>query len=133
MAILSCSLENAQLDYRFPMEIQKQSANISDISKASDGQKEIINLAFMLAIMAHLDLKDYPLFLDEIGSAFDQTHQSKSADFIKWLIETNQCSQIWLATHSAIDHGGLKDSQICVLNANNISVPQVYNQHVSIS
>ena len=133
MAILSCSLENAQLDYRFPMEIQKQLTTISDISKASDGQKEIINLAFMLAIMAHLDLKDYPLFLDEIGSAFDQTHQSKSADFIKWLIETNQCSQIWLATHSAIDHGGLKDSQICVLNANNISVPQVYNQHVSIS
>lgn len=133
MAIISCSLENAQLDYRFPINIQQHTSIVSDISKASDGQKEIINLAFMLAIMTHLDLKDYPLFLDEIGSAFDQAHQSKSADFIKWLIETNQCSQLWLATHSAIDHGGLKDTQVCVLNANNISVPQVYNQHVSIS
>lgn len=134
MTIVSCSLENAQLDYRFPIDIQRHSlSTVGDISKASDGQKEIINLAFMLAIMTHLDLKDYPLFLDEIGSAFDQAHQSKSADFIKWLIETNQCSQIWLATHSAIDHGGLKDSQVCVLNANNISVPQVYNHHVSIS
>ncbi len=133
MDILSCSIDSGELDYRFPICIDKQSSIIGDISKASDGQKEIINLSFILSIMNHLNLKNYPLFLDEIGSAFDQAHQSKSADFIKWLIETNQCSQIWLATHNAIDHGGLNDSQVCVLNANNISTPSVYNEHVSFS
>ena len=63
--IQSCGIESGGLDYRFPISINGESSPASDISEGSTGIKDVINFTFQLIVMAYLDLKDYPLFMDE--------------------------------------------------------------------
>ena len=133
MRILPCRSKDGSLDYKFPLEVPEADQVCPDISDGSKGQKEIIDFAFMLAVMVYMDLKDYPLVLDELGSPFDETHRKKLIHFIKWLLDAKQCSQIWMISHFAADHGGLSNAEVCVLNTANIAVPEKYNTHVSIN
>lgn len=133
MRIIPCGKDTGSLDYRFPLSVLSTDTVAPDISKASDGQKEVIDYAFTLAVMAYLDLKDYPLFLDELGATFDEAHRKKLVHFNKGLIEGNQCSQIWMISHFITEHGGMTDSETCVLDATNVAVPEVYNKHVEMS
>ena len=133
MEIIPCTNTSGELDFRFPLKVMDQPTPVFDIAKGSEGQKEVINFMFLLTVLAYTDLKDFPLFLDEIGSAFDDTHKSKLVMFIKSLLDSTHCSQIWLVSHFAADHGGLTDSQTCVMDSANVAVPDKANLHVAMS
>ena len=124
---------DGELTYRFPLTIDQQSLTVSDISKCSAGQEEVINLAFMLTVMRLMGLSDYPLFLDEPATAFDEAHRRNLALLNKDLLESGQCSQIWMVSHFMPEIGGIIDTETCVLDSSNIAVPSHYNEHVQLS
>ena len=121
-----------ELSYRFPLTIDQQPQAVADISKCSAGQEEVINLAFMLTVMNRMGLSDYPLLLDEPATAFDETHRRNLALLNKELLESGQCSQIWMVSHFMPEIGGIIDTETCVLEASNIALPSHYNEHVQI-
>ena len=132
MKIMPCSKSETELDFKFPLKVMSKNTTISDIIKGSSGQKEIINFVFTLAVMVYLNLKDFPLFLDEIGTKFDPAHKSNLIMFVKWLIENELCTQIWMVSHYATDHGGLANSEVCCIDSSNVTLPDTYNEHVLI-
>ena len=133
LKISTCSNNNGELDYKFPFRVVGRESPIDDIADGSTGQREIIDFVFMITVMVYMDLIDFPLFLDEMGSSFDETHKSKLVMFIKWLLETKHCSQIWMVSHFAADHGGLTEAETCVLDGSNIAIPDNSNLHVNMN
>lgn len=122
---------NTALDFKFPISVDGKLG--PDIKEASSGQGDIIDLAVKRIIMAYKDLEDYPLFLDEVGASFDYTHRMKLMEYIRRLIAGGQCSQMFLIQHYSSEYGGLSNSDIVVLNPNNIIVPTEYNKNVTMS
>lgn len=132
MEIMPCKNDKGELDYKFPIQIKGEAKLIPDIKMGSKAQTDMINFAFVLMIMNYLDMTDYPLLLDELGRTFDDKHRSKLIDFNKMLLETKQCSQLFLVSHFMVEHGAFANSQVCVLDETNIAVPENYNEHVTI-
>ena len=132
LTVVSCGLDGSDLDYKFPLSYDCESGGVKDIAEGSTGQKEIVNFAFMLTVMAYLGANEYPLFLDEVGGGFDELHRKKLIHFIKCLLDVQKCPQLWIVSHFAAEHGGLNNAEICVLNETNIVTPSTYNQHVTI-
>lgn len=133
LVIQSCDLvegESIDLDYLFPMKVGEEEFVVSDVLKGSEGMREIINLAFRITAMQYLDLQDYPLYLDEVGRTFDKEHRNAAAMMIRSLIEQSSFSQIFMISHYENLYGALAGAQVCVLNPNNITTPESYNQHV---
>lgn len=133
LVIQSCEItdgETLDLDYRFPVKIHTQEKPIADVSKGSTGIIEIINLAYRLTAMHFLGMHDYPLYLDEAGSAFDPAHRSEFAKMLTSIVEQSTFSQVYLISHYFDLYGGLPNVETCVLSKLNITPPAVYNKHV---
>jgi hypothetical protein len=131
MTVLGCHLENGGLDYKFPIDTEGQL--VPDISLGSAGMRDVIDLGFVLVMRQYLNLVDYPIFMDETGSTFDSAHRSNLLRFIKNLLDTQQCQQIFMINHYADWHGGLSNYEAVVLDNRNIVVPSIYNQNVKIN
>lgn len=132
LKILPCGQDDAELDYKFPLQSGAHSEPNVDIAYGSTAQVEIVNLAFKLTAMLYLGMTDYPLYLDELGAAFDEQHRINVMNFIRQLMEVNQHSQMFLISHYAANHGAFTNAQVLVLDGANIAVPGEYNKHVVI-
>jgi len=126
-----CGLEDKGLDYRFPLQVADET--IPEINLSSQGQRDIINFAFTVVLVDHLGLSDYPLYLDELGASFDDVHRSNLLNYIKRLVETNYCSQMFMVNHYSSVYGGINNMDTVVLSSDNIVVPERYNDSVCIS
>ena len=113
------------LTYKFPYTVD--GVLITDLNKTSKGQKEIIDFAFNVVIMSYMGLDEYPLFLDEIGTAFDHTHRGNLMSYVKQLIENGSCSQMFMISHFLLEYGAFNNADTVVLDSNNILVPEEYN------
>lgn len=136
MEVQDCSVsteEGAELDYRFPVLVQTKDNIIPDVGKCSMGMQEIMNLAFRIVAMRYLGLSDYPIYLDELGSALDTEHKSQIVILIKYLIEQCSFSQIYLVSHDLLQYGAIGNIDTCVLCPANILIPGKYNEHVEMS
>jgi len=132
LQILSCSNDAGELDYKFPLLVKNKNNVVKDISNGSTAQQDIVNFAFTMMVMFYKDLQDYPLYLDETGASFDTAHRFNLMRYVKHLLDTNQCSQIYLVNHYSSEIGGISNADVCVLDPTNITVPSAYNQHVTI-
>lgn len=119
---------DSRLDYRLPLTVS--GIPIPDIALGSKAQKELINLAFHLAIRKVSNLENYPISLDEVGASFDNTHKHRLLDLLSYLIDGDKVSQMFLVNHHAAVHEGLSNGQTLILNTANVVAPQVYNEHV---
>lgn len=134
LQVQSCSVdagETVELDYKFPLIVVDDNNKVDDISMGSDGMKEIINLAFVIVAMHCLDMKDYPVMLDEFSNTFDEAHRSSAVELVKNLLDQYSFSQLFIVSHYFTLHGALTNAQVCVLNDTNLSVSTVVNQHVT--
>lgn len=122
---------DAPLSYSFPKYVKTERSN--DISESSKGEKRMLDLAFSLALRDSLGMNDYPLFLDEMGDGFDITHTNKIVDLVKTLQENHRASQIVLVNHQAAVSSGFVNTQTFVVDEENILVPEVYNEGITIS
>jgi hypothetical protein len=114
-----------ELDYKFPVEIIKnEKIIIPDVNHgdgASKGQKEMIDMAFLVTAMSYLELDEFPLVLDEIGSAFDIEHKQKLMTLMKELVEQRLFPQILMVSHDFFQYTALR-AQVVVLCDSNIKL-----------
>lgn len=133
MEILPCGMEESGLDYKFPVLINGSDRPVPDVSAGSVSQLEIFDFAFKLVVMLYLEMSDYPLFVDELGANMDERHRFNLIGFIKQYVETRRCSQLFMISHYASQHGSFAQAEVCVMDATNlINRPAVYNQHVTM-
>lgn len=132
MHIQPCDVSDGDMDYLFPFWAGSKDKMNADVSMGSRGQRDVINFVFMLAVYRAMDLKAYPLLIDEALAAFDETHRDKAIDFIKHLIGTGKASQVVMVSHDANTHFKLTTADICVLDSEGVTLPSKYNTNVEI-
>ena len=131
LEVLPCGESSGELDYRFPVSVKGERPT-PDVMKTSMGQKEMIDFAFMLVAMLYKRLDQFPLFLDELGHFFDETHKANVMLFVKDLVETKGFSQVFMISHYAVSHGSFTNAEVLVMDPSNVTLPARYNQHVTI-
>lgn len=129
LEVLPCKGSGENLDYKFPLRVDGDEPQ-SDIAMSSTGQADIIDFAFRLVAMSYLDMQDYPLYTDELGSSFDEEHRENLQRFLKLLIDSSNCSQLWTISHAYAVQNSLGACETCVVDKSNITVPSRYNEHV---
>jgi DNA repair exonuclease SbcCD ATPase subunit len=132
LEVLACGTDSGELNYRFPVRIAGEPNGPEDVGRTSRGQKEMINFSFVLLVMFYLRLTNYPLYLDELGATFDETHKVNVMNFIKDLVESKGFSQVFMISHYASSHGAFTQAEVMVMDSSNISVPVKHNQHVTM-
>lgn len=132
LEVLPSKVEKDELDYKFPLDVRNGAVTPPDIAKGSSAQKDIVNFAFKLLVMKYLQLEDMPLYLDELGSMFDEQHRINTVAFLDSMVEMGHVEQVFYISHHASAYGALSAAEICVLDSSNIMVPEKYNDHVVI-
>lgn len=132
MKIMACDVADGDLDYRFPFWNGDQAKVSPDVREASRGQREVFNFVFMLTVYRALNLEGFPLFLDELGSGFDEGHRPKMVNFLKSLIDSGAHSQIFMVSHDAGTHFQLTHADVVVIDPVGVTLPPVYNKTVII-
>lgn len=132
MGIKPCGVKGTELDYKFPFYANDTTQLTEDVSLGSKAQQEVINFVFMLSVYQAVGLVGYPLFLDELGSGFDEGHKPKMIDFIKSLIDRAYHSQVFMVSHDPQTHFQLAHADVCVIDQNGISLPPTFNKNVII-
>lgn len=126
-----CGADDNGIDYKFPFTVNTQYRG--DISQGSKSVKEVINQAFRWAAYYCMNLYDYPLYLDELGAAFDEAHKLNLIPLIKDLIDDNHFSQVFIISHEKDGQTSFPNSETTILDDRNISYPHPYNEHVEFS
>jgi hypothetical protein len=129
---LSINLVSAEdvLDYSFT--VSGDNGTQRELGECSDGQNEILTFAFNLALRIILKQFDYPLCCDELGRTFDEVHRHNLTLLLKRLLDDRIISQLFLINHNADIHGGFIHAETIVLRQDNILLPPVFNQNVTI-
>lgn len=124
--------DSLDLDYRFSVRVNNDPRIVPDISKASRGMQEVINLAFVAVSMKYLGLSNTPIFLDEFAASLDVAHRQSAYKAIDHLIESTDYSQVFLVSHYQDGYSSLNSSEVLVLCDSNIELPKgmAYNHHV---
>lgn len=120
------------LSYQFPIEIDMESA--PDINKLSDGQTEIVDFTWSLAILLQLQmLHQIPLYADELGRACDLTHRNKILLFLNSLVDNSLVEQVFLINHYAALQEGFTNADVICLNSENLGeLPSDTNAHIQL-
>lgn len=138
MVIEACGLDpdsnSVELDYKFPAHINGEDLRPSDVSKCSKGQREIIDLSFVVLFMKQMGLGSNPILLDEFAANLDHGHRLAAINIVKSLIEQHTFSQLFMVNHYDGIYGAFTNAQFTVLSEDNIILPKdcVYNKHVNI-
>lgn len=114
MVLKAIDVESDSLNYRFKLEVEDR-LTVDDVSKASAGMKEMINLAMKVTLFKLLKMYNYPMYLDEFGVKLDSTHRSRVADVIFKMLASPNYSQIFLITHLDLAYADFKDTQVVEL------------------
>ncbi len=136
MEVHDCSTEedSAELNYKFPLRV-KDNDPAEDVSKASAGQEEMINLAFRIVAAQCLGLDKGPLPLDEFGKTFDEVHREAATHVVRQLMEQLSFSQLFMISHYESSYGSFYNAQLTVVDKNNITLPahRKYNEFTTLS
>lgn len=133
MQILPCGNESGELDYKFPMQVHTSIGSVPDVSLGSTAQQEIVDFAFKITVMLYLGMREYPLYLDELGASFDEQHRINVMQFVKRLVDTGYHRQVYLVSHYAASHGAFTNAEVLVMDPRNIAVPKEHNKHVTMA
>jgi ABC-type dipeptide/oligopeptide/nickel transport system ATPase subunit/uncharacterized protein YfcZ (UPF0381/DUF406 family) len=116
------------IDYKFPVSTDNGASK--DIRLTSTGMQEIINVAFRIMVMRLLDIKDYPLYLDEFAASFDEEHRVNAFNVLEDLTGSNE-GQIFIVSHYYSNYGGLANSELVVMSTDNIrNLNEEYNTNI---
>lgn len=107
MVLMPIDLEHSDLNYEFKIEVEDR-LKVNDITLASKGMKEAINLAFKLVLYKLHGFDNYPLYLDELASNMDEEHTSKMSQLVHSFAYESNFSQVFIISHKE-NMGFLKD------------------------
>lgn len=131
ISVRPCHAERGDLDYKFPLSFEG-GLQIADVSLGSKGQKELIDYVFVLIAMIYLDLKDYPLLMDEVGHSFHDAHRIRLFDYIKQLLDQGTVGQVFVVSHFSNTHGSLTHADVNVIDNTGVLVPPHANRHFKL-
>lgn len=114
MVLKPIDVENESLNYKFKLEIEDR-LTVADISLASGGMQDMINLCFKMVLYRLLGLDGYPFYTDEFGLKLDSSHRSKVFALIFGMINSTQYSQIFMVTHIDVGIANFKDVEVLEL------------------
>jgi hypothetical protein len=126
--IIPCGIEEGELTYRFPFN----SLNSKDVSEGSNGQRDMVDLAFRIMVYQLLGLRQFPLFLDEMGCFFDKAHKNTLTRYITECLEDGTFSQVFYISHAIEQYISAGSSEINVLCERNVTLPAVYNTNLKL-
>lgn len=132
LVINPCDIEAGELNYRFPMWAAEETNIVDDVSMGSTGQQEIIDLAFKLTAYHFLRLKGYPLYLDEVGRAFDPINKQNLLPVLSDLIADDSFSQVFIISHDVGIYSSLDRVDVIVLDPSTAPPGVEFNRNVSI-
>lgn len=132
LQVLPCKLDADELDFRFPVITHSEHSGAPDIAKASSGQREVIDFAFKVIALIYMGAQNYPLYFDELGRFQDEVHHSGIMDYLRKLMDFDQFPQLFLISHFAVGHGSFHHADVNVLNPTNVTLPQRYNERLTI-
>ena len=125
-----CGFEDKGLDYKFPLIVNGESGG--ELKLGSTGQKDVINFAFTIVMMGYMGLKEYPLYMDEVGSSFDKTHRSNLNKYVKLLIDSRFCSNIFSISHYSDSFGEFSNVSVVALSEDDPLLPDNTNADTRI-
>lgn len=116
--------DDLELDYKFPVSVDngRPAADIK-AGECNTATCEVFDLAFRIMAMECLGLGNYPLQLDEFGGSFDHRHRNTAFQVVTSLIVSSNIPQVFLVSHAEQSYGSLKNSDVTVLHADNVSLP----------
>ena len=123
--------ETGTLDFTFKVKINNN-GTVKDVSICSKAQKMVINLAWTLALYNQMNLKGYPLLLDEPDDGMSAGHRTNLLTLLNTLLRQGDVKQLFLVNHFNSLFTAFANSQIVCLNEQGIAVPKEYNQTVEI-
>lgn len=132
-----CDMEIAYIEEKDTLDftiglILNKSTTVKDISDCSQGQKAVIDIAFMLALAVERGYVDWmPVKLDESDANLTDEHRSKLTDMIARMIENHTIKQLFMVSHFAAQTGIPGCDCVC-LSTDNIVVPAEYNKNAII-
>ena len=85
-----------------------------------------------MAILKFLGLEQMPLYLDELGGAFDDQHRSNLIPFVTGLIENGLFNQVFYICHFEETYGAFNQADYLVVSPSNITTPENFNKNVNI-
>ena len=132
MNVLPCDVSEGDLDYTFPYTLKNNPDPVVDVIKGSKAQKNIFNLSYRLTAYKGLNLRQYPLLLDEPSEGMDEEHKQALVAFIKMLAESGEFSQVIVVSHEPEVHSKLNEATYCVVEPTGVTLPPVYNVGVKI-
>lgn len=132
MNVLPCDVSEGDLDYTFPYTLKNNPDPVVDVVKGSKAQKNIFNLSYRLTAYKGLNLRQYPLLLDEPSEGMDEEHKQALVAFIKMLSESGEFSQVIVVSHEPEVHSKLNEATYCVVEPTGVTLPPVYNVGVKI-
>ena len=125
--------EGIDLDYKFRIRIGGEI--VDDISNCSEGQKELVNLAIVIASLVMLGLDTGDLFLDEFGVKLDPAHRASSHKAIEELLAHSNFSRVLMVSHFDESFNMNLESDVSVICDANLHLPSdlAYNRHMHIT
>lgn len=131
LEVLPCFTDTGLVDYRFKAQVN--GSTVEKLSELSMGERDVLDLVFILAVYQINHFQCYPLYVDEVGSSFDYGHRQQLMRYLGQLIELYDYRQIFMVNHYAGEYGGLTGMEVLALSENNVVLPETYNQHVDIT
>lgn len=124
--------EGDVLDYGLPLKVG--TIDSKDISMLSDGQKEIMDLSWTIAILLQMKLLNkVPFYADEITRCMDGYHRGKTMEFLNALLDNKLIEQCFIINHFVSVSEGFKTCSVVCLSTENLSdIPENANEHVTI-
>lgn len=124
--------EQELLDFSIGVIFNK-STTVKDCSLCSNGQKAVINFAFLMAVAIERGYINWcPLSLDEIDGALTEQHRTTLVATINRLLEEGVIKQLFLINHFALQ-SGISLCSVVALATDGILVPGEFNTHASIT
>lgn len=108
--------ENEECDYTFKVIINGDGV-VKDINTCSKGQKEIIDLAIILAICKYRKYSTvFPIKLDEMSSGLSPEHSAKLFEYLGELFHQSNILQAFIVNHDPVITSSYTDASYAVLS-----------------
>lgn len=134
LEVLPCGVDSNDVTCKFPLSVLDGYLITPDISESSDGQRDIINLAFRMVVGKYLHLEDFPLYVDELAPTLDEVHRIRLTRYLSGLMESRIYNQMFMISHYASTHFAFANAEAFLVDARNIvTKPKEYNKHVKIT
>jgi len=112
--------EGKIVDYKIPLKVNNSSPTI--ISATNKGSTDIINFLFKLVIAEIMGIRDYPIYIDELGSSFDVVHKDKIFRYIDNVLSNQDRGTLFLVSHSPENYTMFDPNKVTYIVVDDVNI-----------